>query len=331
MMRIIFMGDGPWAIESLRRLVEEPVEIAAVVLRREPTDPKLAETARHLGLRVLQPHSIKDPDTISELASLEADLGLSVSYDQILSPAVLATARRGYVNFHAGKLPFYRGRSVLNWALINGETEIGVTAHYVDEGIDTGDIILQRTFPVGWTDTFAEVLDMAVAEIQTLVVETVDLFLAGEPRRRSQRGDTGSYFPRRREGDEWLDWSASSRDLYNKIRAITRPGPGARSWLGTRHVIVWRAAYDPGWPSYAAIPGMVLGVEDGVGIYVKTGDSRLLVQQVELDGDDGPVAPSWPIGTRLGRDIGRQMTELDQRVTELERRLRHPATEISET
>jgi methionyl-tRNA formyltransferase len=199
-------------------------------------------------------------------------------------------------------LPFYRGRNVINWAIINGEQEIGITSHYVDQGIDTGDIIIQRTLPISWTDTYGDVLGRVVDALPGLVVETVNAIAAGTAGRRPQAHLPGTYFGGREEGDEWLDWSDTSVNLHNKVRAITRPGPGARTVLGNKSVIVWRAYCDPAWPRYIAVPGQVVGRQGENGVLVKTGDSTLLIQEVQVDGEE-PAVPRWRIGTRLGVDL----------------------------
>lgn len=300
-MRILLFGDGAWAANSARRLLQSGHEILGVVVRRQPSDSTLVDTARALRLPVLQPDRVNTPEFVSAVHSLTADLSLSISYNQILRPAMLETPRLGFVNFHAGKLPYYRGRNVINWAIINGESEIGITAHFIDEGIDTGDIILQRTLPISWTDTYGDLLERVVEHFPSLVVDTVECLASGNFERRPQAHLPGTYFPGRKPGDEWLDWSDCSRNIHNKIRAISRPGPGARTQFGERGVVVWRGYYDPSWPAYKATPGLVLECRRE-GVVVKTGDSTLLVQEVQLEGGS-PEVPNWQVGTRLGINL----------------------------
>jgi len=297
-LRLVLFGDGRWAADALRRLAHGRHHVVGVVVRERPSDGALVDAAQRLGVPVLRPHDVNDPGFVECLKSLEPTLGLSIAYNQILRPAVLESAPLGFLNFHAGKLPFYRGRNVVNWALINGEAEIGVTAHFMDVGIDTGDILVQRTLPVGWTDTYGDVLARVVEAIPALVEESVELVARGGYSVRRQADLPGTYFAGREPGDEWLDWSDTSVKLHNKIRAISRPAPGARTVLGGQTVIIWRAFYDPAWPKYVATPGQVVGRDaGGAGVLVKTGDSTLLVQETEIDGAVG--APAWPIGTRL--------------------------------
>jgi methionyl-tRNA formyltransferase len=302
-VRVLFFGDGAWAARCLAPLREDGVELAGAVLRRQPSSSDFGDAARTLGLPVYQPERANTPAFVEEVRRLAPDLNLSVAYDQIVRRPLREVAPRGFVNIHAGKLPLYRGRNVLNWALINGETEVGITAHFMDDGIDTGDIVLQRCLPVGWTDTYGEVLARVVDAIPDLVRDTVRAIATDRFERRSQAGLPGTYFGGRGEGDEWLDWSDSSVHLHNKVRAITRPGPGARTTVDGRSVVVWRAFFDRAWPRYIATPGQVVGHEPGRGVLVKTGDSTLRVEEIQLEGRP-PEPPAWAIGTRLGVAAG---------------------------
>ena len=317
-MRILLFGDGAWAAGSLLQLAADHNAIG-VVIRKSPSDRALEEAAKKVGLPVFQPDNVNAPEFVDKIAALSPDLSLSISYNQILKAPVLETARLGFVNFHAGKLPFYRGRNVINWAIINGETEIGLTAHFVDDGIDTGDIILQREFPILWTDTYGDVLNRIVDNLPGFVVETVERIAGGHFDTLQQSHLPGTYFTGREDGDEWLNWSDSSVNLYNKVRAITRPGPGARTLLGDKVTLIWRAFYNPAWPKYIATPGQVIGRSDD-GVLVKTGDSLLLVQEVQVS-DRACEAPFWRIGTRLGIDVASSMQTVLARLDQLERQL----------
>ncbi len=316
-MKILYFGDASWGAAALRQLVAAGREIAGVVLRVKPTDDELSQAAAELGLPVYQPPRCNAPDFLDLVRSLQPDLNLSVSYDQILRQPILDTAPRGFVNFHAGKLPWYRGRSVLNWTLINGEQEIGLTSHFVDQGIDTGDIILQRTLPVYWEDDYRSLLDRVVPQFPRLVVDTVELLACGNYERRKQSHLPGSYFPQRGPGDEWIDWNTPSRKIYNKIRGISAPGPGARSFLGEREIILWRASYDPDWPQYEATAGVVVGIEPDQGVRIKTADSTLVLQKVEYVDEPGQQRkPEFRIGTRFGVNLAQRVRELEEKVVE---------------
>jgi methionyl-tRNA formyltransferase len=299
-LRIVVLGDGRWAALSLRALRAAGHDLCGAALRERPSDGSLADAAGELGVTIFRPQRSDENGLPAWIGAMRPDLIVSVAFDQILRRPVRARARLGALNFHAGKLPFYRGRNVINWAIINGEAEIGITGHWMDDGIDTGDIVLQRTLPIGWTDTYGEVLHRVADAIPSLVVDTVALVAEGRGAGRSQRHLAGTYCGGRGPGDEWFDWSATSEYLHNFIRAITSPGPGARTSLHGEEIIVWAAFFDRAWPRYLGNPGQVVGRSPG-GVVVKTGDSTLLVTDVESDAG-GRCVPAWPIGTRLDVD-----------------------------
>lgn len=318
-MRILLFGDGAWAGRSLLRLEADGHTVLAAVGRARPSDTSLSEAAAGTGVPLLQPSQPNGEEFRQQVKTLAPDLAVSISYDRILRRPLLELPRLGCVNIHAGRLPQYRGRNVINWAILNGETEIGVTAHMMDEGIDTGDILLQRLLPIRWTDTYGDVLARVVDSIPDLVSAAVQGLADGTVVRRVQPA-LGTYFGGRGEGDEWLDWSDTSLNLYNKVRGISRPGPGARTLLCDRPVIIWRAEYDPSWPKYLATPGQIVGRCAEGGVVVKTGDSTLVLREMQADAAKSG-APSWAIGTRLGRSPASCLPALVARVADLEAQL----------
>lgn len=320
-MKINFFGDGGWAADTLEKLVDAGHEIPVVVERMSPSDEALTELANRLDIPVRNPSNVNDPEFVRWIKSLDADLNLSVSYDQIIRDRLRSSATYGFINCHAGKLPLYRGRNVINWAIINDEREIGVTVHFMDDGIDTGDIIEQETLPIEWTDDYASVLKKVREAIPRVVVRAVQDFENDNVERIEQTATAGTYFSNRVPGDEWLVWDETSRKLYNKIRAITRPGPGAITTLDGRVLIVWEARYDPEWPSYVATTGEVVGREDD-GVRVKTGDSTIVVTSVQFRDEEQSFVPRFQIGTRLGCHTRQAIYELRQEVADLRRKLR---------
>lgn len=317
--RVVLFGDGTWAAETLRRLALDGHQVVAVVLRTRPSNSALADAARALGVPTLQFPRADAPELRAAVVALAPDVLLSVAFNEILRAPLLQVARRGALNVHAGRLPQYRGRNVINWALINGETQLGVTAHLMDEGIDTGDILVQRLLPVGWTDGYGDVLARVIAVVPEVAAEAVAKMARGDGAGTPQANDQSTYFGGRGPDDEWLDWTATSRLLHNKVRAITRPGPGARTMLGRTAVTIWRALWEPDWPRYIATPGQVVGRRPD-GVLVKTGDSTLLLQEVQLPGSP-PGPPPWPVGTRFGLDPTSTLITLVERVHALEARI----------
>jgi methionyl-tRNA formyltransferase len=292
MTALVYFGDGLWATRCLEKLLSDGHRALAVVGRSNPSDTSLQELAKARGITLLTPGKVNAEDFVERIRALRPELNISMSYNQILRRPIIDTAPLGFINCHAGKLPRYRGRNVINWALINNETEIGLTIHYVNEGIDTGDIILQHCLPMAWTDGYGDVLSAVRDAFPGLLSRAVSLLAVGKAPRQPQNHALASYFTARREGDEWIDWRDSSLNIYNKIRAITAPGAGARARMAGERITLWRARYETAWPAYIATPGEVVGREDG-GIRVKTGDSTILLTEIES------TKISFPIGARF--------------------------------
>jgi len=315
-MRLVYLGDGPWAHQALDRLLTDPdVEIACIVPRFETQDPELRRRAETNRIDFVPIRDINTTAALELLKGYEPDLLVSMSFDQILRRAILALCPSGAINCHAGALPFYRGRNVLNWALINGEDEFGVTAHFIDEGIDTGDIILQRKAPISIHDTYATLLARA-AELCGLVVhEAVRLIADHDVQRTAQSSihPVGFYTGRRLPGDEWIDWNWTSQRIYNFVRAITDPGPCARTMVDGAELKVVKAALIPEAPTYLGTVGEVVG-RDGGTLHVKSGDSTIALTEIR-----GEPPAKLRIGSRFHSPPDPRVTELEHRIERLER------------
>jgi len=313
-MRLSYFGDGPWGGAVLQRLYDDGHDICAVVVRASPSDQSCQTVAQNLSIPVFSWPKVNAPEVQETVRSWQCDLAVSMSYDQIIREPLLSVPTLGFINGHAGLLPRYRGRSVINWAIINGETEIGVTIHQLDEGIDTGDVLLQERVPIGWEDDYGTMIPKVAARFPDLMSRTVHGLEVGELEPRPHPA-MGTYYPLRGPGDEWLDWSANSESLYNKVRGLTRPGPGARTTLDGTEVIVWGARYDSSWPEYRANPGQVSGRGE-MGWFVKTGDSLVEITEYEIASTG--ETPPLRIGTRFDADLLKLVYALRQRVAELE-------------
>jgi methionyl-tRNA formyltransferase len=325
-MTIGFFGDGRWAHRSLNHIISsDALEVAFIVARHAQPDPALEAYAERLGVPFYTDPNVNRPEFIDTIRDHETDIHVSMSFDQILKAEIINLAPEGFINCHAGALPFYRGRNVLNWALINGERRFGVTVHDIDEGIDTGDIVLQRFGDITHEDDYGSLLDKAVELCAETLFEALLQIEEGRATRtpQAQIHPVGFYSSSRRKGDEWIDWTWSTRRIYNLIRAIAPPGPGARTLLECRPIAILRSEHIPEAPHYRDRPGTVVGRDDG-GITVKTGDTTLRVTQVAnlVDGAfEDKRTPSFRIGTTFGVNLMHEITRLRQRVVALETRL----------
>ena len=207
-----------------------------------------------------------------------------MSFNQIFRKPIFSLPPLGTINCHAGKLPFYRGRNVLNWVLINDETEFGITVHYIDEGIDTGDIINQKTFPISDNDNYHSILQKAFIECSDLLYETLLQFIDKSNKRFKQSSihPVGFYCGGRTNGDEIINWNQSSRDIFNFIRAISHPGPKATSFIGDKIIKINHSKIVNNSPIYKGIPGQLISKTKN-GYLVKTLDSFIEILEIECD------------------------------------------------
>ncbi|MFB2118245.1 methionyl-tRNA formyltransferase [Parapedobacter sp. 2B3] len=281
-LKIGYFADGPWSHRAFELLAkDDSIKICFIVPRSDTKDMTLLNYANEYSIPYLTEVRVNSVEFYEKASYFKCDLFVSMSFNQIFRPKIASLPRCGTINCHAGKLPFYRGRNILNWALINDEKEFGITVHFIDEGIDTGDIILQRTFPIADHDDYATLLQVAHTECANILYEAVSLFNKDEVGRTAQGTihPIGMYCGQRNIGDERIDWNQTSRDLFNFIRAICEPGPIAETTLGEVVVKINKSNMIHQAPSYIGIPGQVIGKTER-GFLVKTKDSFLEIYDI---------------------------------------------------
>ena len=189
------------------------------------------------------------------------------------------------INCHAGKLPFYKGRNILNWVLINDEKEFGITVHYMDKGIDTGDIIMQRSYRISDDDTYSTLLKISVHECANILYDSIKLLQTTniKPIEQSSISEIGFYCSQRKIGDENLDWNQTSREIFNFVRAICNPAPMARCLINDKEMMINKVEIIENAPNYKNIIGAVVGKEKDF-IYVKTKDNFVKIVEYNYNG-----------------------------------------------
>ena len=208
--------------------------------------------ARH-GVPLVKVRSINEAPHVDRIRAMAPDLVLVIGWTQLVKAPLLGIPRHGCIGFHASLLPRYRGRAPVNWAIIRGETMTGNTMILLEDGVDTGDIIAQREIPIGFEDTCATIYERVAASECDMLDEVLPLIRAGRMPRRRQDPALATVMPRRRPEDGLIDWNRTTLELYNWIRALTHPYPGAFTFLGDRRIFVWKAApADPAERSLAA-------------------------------------------------------------------------------
>lgn len=278
---LAYHNIGRAGIEALLR---NGFEISAVFTHRDNPDENIwfgsvAELAGEHGIPVFAPESINHPVWVERIRAMAPDFIFSFYYRELVKPEILAIPAKGCVNLHGSLLPKYRGRVPLNWAIINGEKETGVTLHYMTSRADAGDIIGQERFEITEDDTARTVFGKAEAAAGKLLDEMLPKLADGTAPRIAQNEAEATCFGGRRPADGEIDWRRSATEVRNLVRAVTRPYPGAFSFIGDRKCFFW--AVDVVEPSRKAAPGTVLS---SVPFTIACGEGAVRVRSGQLDG-----------------------------------------------
>lgn len=287
--RIVFMGTPDFAVFSLKALIEQGYNVVGVVSqpdrpkgrKRVLTPPPVKVEAEKHGLPVLQPEKLRKPEAVEELLALQPDLIVTAAYGQILPKAVLEAPRYGCINVHGSLLPRYRGGAPVHYAVMNGEDVTGVTIMYMAEGLDTGDMISKVEVPILEEDTTGTMFDKLAVAGASLLIETIPRLLQGELKAVPQDHEAATYARNISREDERIDWSRSSRDIFNHIRGL-HPWPTAFTLWEGNVFKVW-AAEPPRADDLKAgseTPGTVLEVADS-GIRVRTGNGSIRLTVIQ--------------------------------------------------
>ena len=284
-MIIGYFADGPWSHRSLEKLLANPeIKVAFICARYDQQDEVLKQQSDQHEIPFFSHPDINSFNFLNKIEPHNSDLFVSMSFNQIFRKKTIETPPLGTINCHAGKLPFYRGRNILNWALINDEKEFGITVHYVDEGIDTGDIIRQECFSITDSDNYSTLLERAYEGCADLLAQTIEDLRIGNVKRTAQSDlhPLGFYCSARGSGDERLNWNQPSRKIFNFVRAICPPGPSARCYLGPDEIKINKVEFLKDAPDYIGTPGVVLAKNEQ-SFLVKTLDSYVRVLDWETN------------------------------------------------
>jgi methionyl-tRNA formyltransferase len=232
--------------------------------------------------------NINDENSIELLSRLDLDVVFVIGWTQIVRPQALRLAKTGMIGAHASLLPHNRGRAPINWALIKGMKETGNTLIWLAEGVDSGDIIDQRPIPITPYDTCASLYEKVADTNRDMILGVIPKLLAGEkPGRRQPRTDEPN-LPGRKPDDGLINWSGSNLEVYDFVRALTRPYPGAFSRLDGQRWTVWQCALLPGNSSTKAAPGRVIGpmlspVDGACGQVIGCGEGAIALLEIESE------------------------------------------------
>ena len=296
-MRTVFMGTPAFAATCLARLAKEPFEIVGVYTKVDTPKNrghKLAcsevkTLALTLGCPIYQPTSFRDPAVIEELRTLQPDVIAVVAYGKILPQAVLDIPRYGCINIHGSLLPALRGAAPVQWAVLNGLTETGVSAMYLSAGMDEGDVIDVRRCPIGEQTTAGELMDTLAELGAELLCQTLHAIEAGTATRTPQDPALASYAPMLTKALSPIDWSRPARAILCQIRGLD-PWPVATATLGGTNFKIYRAERVE--PSCAGSPGTPVAL-DKRGLTVLCCDGALRVTELQAEGGKRMKAPDY--------------------------------------
>lgn len=309
-LRIVFMGTPQFACPTLKTLIDRGENVVAVVTQpdrpkgrgQQTLPPPVKELAVAHGIPVLQPVKVRHPEAIEEIRALNPDLIVVVAFGQILPKALLDIPGKGCVNVHASLLPRYRGAAPLNWCIINGETESGVTTMLMDVGLDTGDMLLKAVTPIDPDEDTSSLHDRLSVLGAELLAQTIDLAAKDMLEPEKQDDALTCYAPMMKKEDGLIDWTRDAAAIKNQVRGMT-PWPGAFSYLDEKLLKVYRVQKAQG----AGQPGEVLSASRD-GIEVACGNGSIVIYELQLEGKKRLPAAEFLAGCKLepGTLIGKK-------------------------
>ena len=285
-MKSVVFAYHNMGLAGLRALRRAGYGIACIFSHDDDPDENcwfgsVKEWAIDQGIPVYCPTNVNQPEWVARIAALQPEMIFSFYYRHMLTDAILQLPARGAYNLHGSLLPAYRGRCPVNWVLIRGETETGVTLHHMVRKADAGDIVGQKAIPIEITDSAVILYQKLCDAAGELLDELLPLMREGRAPRISQDIDSGSYFGGRRPEDGRIDWRWPAERIYNLIRAVTEPYPGAFCTLPDGvPLIIWWAVPEEGRRADAVDSPGTVRIED-TGVVVSTGRGRLRLLNLE--------------------------------------------------
>ena len=297
-MKAVVLAYHNFGCVGIEALLRNGIEIVAVFTHRD--DPgeniwfgSVAELAAAKGIPVYAPEDINHPLWAARITEVKPDILFSFTYRKMLKPAILDIPPRGCLNLHPSLLPRYRGRCPINWVLVNGETETGVTLHYMTRKPDDGDIVCQRKIPISDHDTARTLNEKACWTAAAMLDQALPQIIDGSAPRTPQDHAQATYFGGRRPADGEINWGATAGRVRNLVRAVTRPYPGAFSFLGEKKCLFWTVSELPEHQPTGK-PGTILSLDP---LIIACDAGAIRVELAELEGTL-PVS-----GPQLARDM----------------------------
>ncbi len=303
-MHVVFMGTPDFAVPTLKALLESSHQVVGVVTRPDKPrgrglkvlPPPVKVVAESRGLPVLQPLDLKEAGFLQALRAFRADVFVVVAF-LILPPEVFEIPPKGTINLHASLLPKFRGAAPIQWALINGEKETGVTTFFIERQVDTGNILLQEKMPIAPEDTFGTLHDKLAALGARVVVCTLDLLEAGALEPKPQTGQV-TRAPKIKKEDRRINWEQPAEQIVNRIRGLS-PVPGAFSFFRGKLIKVYRAQAVQLGAEKKAPPGTIGTADPKAGLVVQAGERGVKLLELQPEGKRPLSAADFLRGYRV--------------------------------
>jgi methionyl-tRNA formyltransferase len=285
--RVLFFGYSEVGYECLDLLLSRGDNVVALITHEDNPNEKIwfktpAVAAREKGAPIFMPEKVNTPEWIERIAALQPDLILSVYYRNMISSKILALPRLGAFNLHGSLLPKYRGRAPINWAVLHGESRIGMTLHRMVKQADAGAIVDQEGVDIGPRDTAEQAFRKVMPCARRVLARQIDALLAGTAKETPQDDTQANYFGGRTPEDGRISWAQASAQIFNLIRAVTDPYPGAFTDVGAARLMIWWAETDsPPTRGKRGKPGEIISLAP---LVVVTGDGALELTRTEWRG-----------------------------------------------
>jgi methionyl-tRNA formyltransferase len=300
-LRVVFMGTPDFACPTLQRLIDRGEEILAVVTQpdrrkgrgQKMLPPPVKELAVRYGLPVLQPLKVRTPEFIDSMREMNPDLIVVVAFGQILPKALLEIPKHGCINVHASLLPRYRGAAPINYCIVNGETETGVTTMLMDVGLDTGDMLVKKVTPIDPEEDSQSLHDRLSVLGADCLEETLDLLHAGNLVPEKQNDSLSCYAPMLKKENGLIDWTRGPQVIKNLVRGMN-PWPCAFTYLDDKFLKIYRARVGTG----AGTPGTVLAAGKN-GIEVACAAGSVILEELQLEGKKRLPVQEFLAGCRI--------------------------------
>jgi methionyl-tRNA formyltransferase len=298
---IIFFGNNSSILDCLNTNSNLQSVFCQPLDKNNESMMEIKKITENYSIPFHQPDKKTLYNYINYIENLKPDLIVVCGYKYIIPHEIFNIPKFKTINIHPSYLPSYRGQHVINWAIVNGENETGVTIHFVDEGIDTGDIIVQKKVPIFFEDSASVLHDRIYREASELLKCVLKSVTSGEKLKGiRQENLKASYFRPRNPQDGLIDWNKDGKNIYNLIRALVKPWPGAYTYIQNKKIIFWNARFEIG--TQESSPGTLVDIL-GSNLVVSVNGGKLIVNEFEsFDKDNNEINLKLKIGYKFEKE-----------------------------